>query len=181
MEINCTITRQDAWQFYRCAILRQPARRRGIAIIFVTLALWCASGEWALQASWLLIVITAPILAGLLLAAGVWILRAAVMRTPVEGGSTLGEHYVSIGREGVVNRTKSMQSLVHWSGILDIAANKRYIFMFVDAHRAIIVPKRAFDRKEEAQAFLDAARSYWRETKSEPPPVDRYGYPLIGR
>lgn len=181
MEINCTITREDVWRLYRFTMLRQPARRRGIAIVYLALALWCAFGEWALQASWALIAITAPILAALLLGAGVWMLKAAVMRTPAEGGLTLGEHYVAIGREGVVNRTKSMQSLVHWSGILDTVGNKRYIFMLVDAHSAVIVPKRAFERKEEAQAFLDAARSYWRETRSEPPPVDRYGYPLIGR
>ncbi|HLW78450.1 MAG TPA: YcxB family protein [Terriglobia bacterium] len=181
MEINCTITRSDCWQFYRYALLRQPARRWGIVIVFLALALWCAVGEWALQASWTLIAITAPLAAALLLAAIAWILKARVMRTPADGGSTLGEHYVAVGREGVVCRTKSAQSLVHWSGILDVAENKRYLFLLVDAQQAIVVPKRAFERKEDAKAFVDAARAYWRETKDAPPPVDRYGYPLIGR
>jgi len=100
-----------------------------------------------------------------------------VMSIPSDNGDTLGEHYLSIAVEGVVDRTKSSDRLTRWSGILNIVANKHYIFLFSDTDQAHIVPKRAFQRKEDAQEFLDAALAYSKTDKlAAQDKVDRYGY-----
>ena len=178
MEITYTISREDYWQFQWFYILHRPAHRWSIVLNFLAGTVVAAAIEWRLDASVTVIAISAPVIGALLVITLLRIEKRRVMGVPSERGDILGEHFFRIDAEGLVERTKTRNSLTQWDGILDIAANKNYIFMFVDAHQAFIVPKRAFERKENVQAFLDTAMSHWKASKVVPTAVDRYGYPV---
>jgi YcxB-like protein len=175
MEITYNISREDYWQFKKYYLLRRRQMRVAAVVAFLVMALYVALVEWLLNGGLWLIVISSPLLAAGVMAVVFSRVKRSMMLVPSERGEALGEHYLAIAPEGVVGRTKLSNSLTHWGGILDIVENKGYVFIFVDAHQAHIIPKRAFRGKEDAQAFLDAARSYREKAQVSPPGLlDRY-------
>jgi|GEM_PF-2595149 len=177
MEITYTISREDYWQFRKYYLLRRRSMQATAVIAFLLLGLYVVLVEWLLNTSAMLVELSAPLIAAVLMVLLVSRFKHVVMSIPSDNGDTLGEHYLSIAVEGVVDRTKSSDRLTRWSGILNIVANKHYIFLFSDTDQAHIVPKRAFRRKEDAQEFLDAALAYSKADKlAAQDKVDRYGY-----
>ena len=178
MEITYTITRDDYWEFQWFYILHRRAHRQSIVLNFLAGIVVTAAIESRLDASVAVIGVSAPLIAALLVVTLLQVEKKRVMGVPSERGDILGERFFRIDADGVVERTKTRHTLAQWSGILDIAVNKNYIFMFVDTNKAFIVPKRAFRNAADAQAFLDAAMSHWKASKVVPKAVDRYGYPI---
>ena len=179
MEITYTISREDYWQFRKYYLLRRRSMQATAVIAFLLLGLYVVLVEWILNTSPLVMEISVPLVAAVLLAVLVARFKHVVMSIPSDNGTMLGQHYLSIAPEGVVDRTKSSDRLTRWSGILNIVGNKHYIFMFSDADQAHIVPKRAFRRQEDAQEFLDAAFAHSKADKlAAQDKVDRYGYPV---
>ncbi|HKS95477.1 MAG TPA: YcxB family protein [Terriglobia bacterium] len=177
MEITYTISREDYWQCRRYYLLRRRSMQATAVLVFLLLGLYVVLVEWLLNTSALLMEISAPLVAAVLLVLLVSRFKHVVMSIPSDKGAMLGEHYLSVAPEGVVDRTKSSDRLTRWSGILKIVGNKQYIFLFSDADQAHIVPKRAFRRNDDAQAFFDAAVQHWKADKAAAEDkVDRYGY-----
>lgn len=179
MEITYTISREDYWQFRRYYLLRRRSMQATAVLVFLLLGLYVVLVEWILNTSELATEISAPLVAAVLMVLLVSRFKHVVMSIPSDKGAILGEHYLSIGAEGVVDRTKSSDRLTRWSGILKIVAHKHYIFLLSDTDQAHIVPKRAFRRKEDAQEFLDAALAHSKADRmAGQDKVDRYGYPV---
>jgi YcxB-like protein len=177
MEITYTISREDYWQFRKHYLLRRRSMQATAIIAFLLLGIYVVLVEWIVNASPLVMEISAPLIAAVLMILLVSRFKHVVMSIPSDNGTMLGEHYLSIAPEGVVDRTKSSDRLTRWSGILNIVGNKHYIFLFSDTDQAHIVPKRAFRRKDDAHAFLDAALAHWKADKmAGQDKVDRYGY-----
>lgn len=178
MEITYTISRDDYWQFRWFYILHRQAHRRTLVLDFLAGTLLAAAIAWRLDASTMVIVISAPLIGALFLVAALQVKRKLVMDLPREGGDILGERFLRVDADGVVERTKTRHTLTQWSGILDVAVNRNYIFIFVDTDHAVIVPKRAFQKPPDAQAFVDEAMAHSKASKVKPTAVDRYGYPV---
>ncbi|HEV2493220.1 MAG TPA: YcxB family protein [Terriglobia bacterium] len=177
MEITYTISREDYWQFRKYYLLRRRSMQATAVIAFLLLGLYVVLVEWILNTSTLMMEISAPLIAAVVMILLVSRFKHVVMSIPSDKGRTLGEHYLSVAPEGVVDRTKSSDRLTRWSGILNIVGNKHYIFLFSDTDQAHIVPKRTFQSKDDAQKFLDAALAQWKADRmAAQDKVDRYGY-----
>lgn len=92
-----------------------------------------------------------------------WSARREAMKLPSGKPGLLGEHTVTIGVEGVRERTAVNEGVHSWNGIHRIVDDKEHIYLFIDTHMAHIIPKGAFATESEARAFVDAATTYWQQ------------------
>jgi len=72
----------------------------------------------------------------------------------------LGSHTIIISEEGLQEITEVSESRSIWSGIERIEENEEYIFVYIGAYQAHVIPKRDFASKEDAKEFAEQARLY---------------------
>lgn len=159
IELTYTISREDFWEFNKLCLERRRGRRFNVPV-FVGSAVSVALLLWALNAQipWEFVV-GLVVLAALTCLPFKGLAKRRIMRLPLDEGTTLGEHFLRIGPEGVFSKTMVSEGIYRWSGIKDVAQTKDHIFMFTDAHMAHIIPKRAFANQSDAEAFVNLANS----------------------
>ncbi|MEL7569880.1 MAG: YcxB family protein [Eubacteriaceae bacterium] len=77
-----------------------------------------------------------------------------------------GEHTVKISSEGISDATPFGNEYHIWRGILLAAKNKDYVFVYMSTASVIIIPKRAFETKDEAEEFYNKAVEYWKAARN---------------
>ena len=79
----------------------------------------------------------------------------------------LGPNLVSFRGDGIQLEGRQGQSLVYWSAIKRVVANRTRPYLFIRSRVAIVVPRRAVESDAEFEAFIGAAEERWR-THSRP-------------
>ncbi len=69
---------------------------------------------------------------------------------------SVGHHTVSLGSEGLTDRTSFSEYRTFWRGIDRVAATPTHLYVYVGPNAAQIVPRRAFPNSELETAFLNA-------------------------
>ncbi len=74
--------------------------------------------------------------------------------------SMIGRHTMTLGPDGVVDTTEFGEERHVWSVVEKIAEDENYVFIYLSATSAHVVPKRAFAQQADLGAFLNTARAY---------------------
>ena len=160
MEVTFVLTPEDLWTFNQFVIRRTFSFKLqlGVRFAFVPLCLILFSAL-AGYAAWqcALFGLAAAIV---WVPFSLWSSRWQAARTARKRRAILDKQTVSLGAKGVRQVTTQMDTLVWWSGLLEVSESAAHIMFFVDINRAFLVPKHAFISQAEAQAFLDKARRY---------------------
>ena len=77
----------------------------------------------------------------------------------------LGQHVLEIRDEGLVERTEFNESLHRWPSIYRILSHPGYLYIYVNATSAHMVPKRSFS-PEELNSFETSLRMHARHLRS---------------
>jgi hypothetical protein len=96
-----------------------------------------------------------------------WWIRHSSKKLYAEGQNkgVLGNHILAIDSEGVLEISDVGESRTMWSGIEKIEENDQYVFIYVGALQAHIIPKRAFMSENEAARFSQLAQTHQAETR----------------
>lgn len=79
------------------------------------------------------------------------------------GSATRRPQTVTITPHAVTKYIGDASSTLAWSNIARVVATRRSVLLFTGRNSAIIVPKRAFDTPEAADAFAASAQHFWTE------------------
>ena len=69
--------------------------------------------------------------------------------------AVLGPQTITVSPEGLFCKTRVSESTLKWSSIVKVAEDDDYIFVYIGAVNAVIIPKEAFSTDEAEQGFLD--------------------------
>jgi len=72
---------------------------------------------------------------------------------------SFGKMSVELTKEHVVETGPAEERRVKWSAVEKIAATEGYLFVYVSPIAAIVVPRRAFDTRDEFVSFVNMAKS----------------------
>ena len=162
IEITFEFTRDDKWQFVKFLQLRTwPSRLNlvGACLIIPSVAFalaWIGSFPLAIMITFVatISVVSVPLY--------LWAWKKHVKSTPSDKGNELGRRVFAVTPDGVRETTRYTQEYCLWKGVLDIAETRDHIFIFIDQHKAYVVPKSAFGHPDEVRTFVNTIASYWR-------------------
>lgn len=92
-----------------------------------------------------------------------WFFSNIVTRKMLKEGrnrSVLGRHEVVLEESEVIERTSLNEMHTNWAGVEQVVENERYIFIYITASAAHVIPKRAFATQEDARSFFQTAKDY---------------------
>ncbi len=72
-----------------------------------------------------------------------------------DNNAILGRQIITASSEGLFCETDAGESKLNWSSIAKVVQNDDYIFLYIGAVNAIIIPKNIFSTDQEQQKFLD--------------------------
>ena len=75
-------------------------------------------------------------------------------------------HRLSIAPDGFVESSDFGLWKERWTGVQEIVASDRHIFIYTDPNHAYIIPKEAFPDQSTCEEFVDAARRYHAEAQA---------------
>jgi hypothetical protein len=101
------------------------------------------------------------VVAKMLIAAGVlsllvWVVLLIVVALTLAtrlNSNVLTDHVLSLTGQGVVEETPNTRIETSWAGIQKIRRSRNHLFLYIAAHLAHVVPRRAFD---SARSMNDA-------------------------
>jgi hypothetical protein len=176
MQVQFTITLDDILAFNRYCVQHLPTYKRtyrtlliSVPVIFVLIALALSINTY--RPPWL-----AWIIAFVAVVAWpfIWPRRYQktmdefVMKTMQTGQnrSMLGVHTVTLSEQGLRATSEVSESSITWSGIERIEQDDQYIYLFVAATAAHIVPKRALVTMEQASDFYHTAQTFFDQARA---------------
>ena len=72
---------------------------------------------------------------------------------------------LSVSDDSVVSESAIGRSEIKWSGIVKIHQSKDYILVYISERAAVIIPKRSFANKADADKFFSYSRQLWENAK----------------
>jgi len=91
-----------------------------------------------------------------------WLLRRflrQMLKDERPGRGALGRHRVVLSDYGVTESTSVNETRTAWAGVDRVEQSQDHVFIYITPASAHVIPKRAFSRPEEAEAFYQLARS----------------------
>jgi hypothetical protein len=79
----------------------------------------------------------------------------------------VGKHLIEINEKGLHETTEVNDSHVEWAGFDCIEKNEQYIFAFISAMMAHIIPIRAFADTNQATEFYSSMKEYFDQAKTK--------------
>ena len=73
--------------------------------------------------------------------------------------SLIGRQEMRLSPDGIHYKTVASESNLNWSSIDKVLQNDKYIFMYIGAINALVVPKSAFASSRQQKEFLDYVNS----------------------
>ena len=73
--------------------------------------------------------------------------------------SLLGYHEISLSSDGIIAKTLAGESKLNWASVEKVIENDKYIFIYIGAINAVVVPKNAFASNHQQKEFLDFINS----------------------
>lgn len=88
--------------------------------------------------------------------------KRRILRMIEEGKneSILGSKRLDVNSEGIVEKSRNNEVKTNWDSIESIEETEKYIFIYVSAVSAYIVPKRAFKTPADNENFINTVNSY---------------------
>jgi hypothetical protein len=77
-----------------------------------------------------------------------------------DSSATLGHLSVALFPEGIFSITRAGESRLDWSAIKRLAQNDRYLFIYLSATSAWVIPKKAFPDDETLREFTDFIQAH---------------------
>ena len=156
MEINIDLTRDDYADFNKYWFLKKELKKRIYLLIIVAffLPLVINGGRPFDLMTYLITVIIAGLVFGLIYFGGMTLAMKRIKKLPSDNGSILGIKKFMITDEGLIEESESNKNLQKWKSIKSVETNKNSVFIFVDKIAAYIIPKRFFKDETEQQNFI---------------------------
>jgi len=157
LKVSYDFTRDDLWKYGKHVTLTIPKFRRKIIVnVLMIPILVCAFG-YTRNFS-----VGAYISYGVgLTAAYLYVLNAVLKGKFVKANSgkdgPLGKHTVDIGINGITENYPSREISHSWKEIQKVLQDKKYIYVHWSDNAAHSVPKRAFQKSEDAEFFYNTA------------------------
>lgn len=158
MEVTYKLTREDFWEFHRFTWNRRGFYPFNYIAISVFAALTFLLLGLRFKWPWpeMAVGVSGAASFGLLWH---WLVKRHIMGTPLENGAVLGECYVRLDPEAIFSNGPAGERIVPWKNIKEIGQTEGYVFLFLDAHIAYIIPKRAFADSKETETFLSMVKA----------------------
>jgi hypothetical protein len=80
----------------------------------------------------------------------------------------LGPHRVLLDPEGIRHVTRDEEGLLRWTGVREVCSNKDYLFLYLNATVAFIIPRRAYPDDTAFLTVSDNARRWHQEAATAP-------------
>jgi len=162
MEVAIDLTREDIWQFDKFLNFRTRYGQIGVAASILVYPLVYLGFQWAISQALGESLLRFLIVTALWIPTHFWFWKRRVKNALSEKGSQVGNQTVGIASDRIFAKAALFEEFTLWQGVLEIAQNQDYIFVFTDIYKAYLIPKRAFSNTSEAKAFLDTAVSFWK-------------------
>lgn len=93
--------------------------------------------------------------------------RRLYRRIFLEGNNRtlLGTRRLRLAPQGLMFSSELIESTVKWPAVESIETNADYVYLYVAAVQAYVVPRRAFNDDLQFQAFVELARRYWGQAR----------------
>jgi hypothetical protein len=95
-----------------------------------------------------------------------WHKKNFAHRVSAASPGMLGPKTIHLSQEALFVTSSSAEKRWVWGGLLDVRDTPEYLAIYESSSHAFIIPKRAFDSFEAAQAFFHAARGYLQQANS---------------
>lgn len=170
MKIEFERTQEDFLEFNLFHISHSPTIRRQVLLNQVAMGVLIFVGSIGgifLSVGYLptSIYIVAPVVSILASFAYPYIYRRSVIRQAQkllkEGSnkSLLGHHEISLSSDGIFYKSLAGETKLNWQSVEKVLQNDKYIFMYIGAINALVVPKSAFASSHQQKEFLDYVNS----------------------
>jgi hypothetical protein len=73
--------------------------------------------------------------------------------------SLLGRHEISLSSDGIIYKTFAGESKLNWQSVEKVLQNDKYVFIYIGAINALVVPKNTFASSGQQKEFLDYVNS----------------------
>ena len=170
VEVEYELTRDDIYHYQwragsRSSIVKRAKLKAYLAVLFLFSLLTFLSGLGAddfqfsrISFVWLIWFLPLVIM--------IWLFEKRQKRHTIleflkeekPGRGQLGAHKISLNEEGLVESTAVNESRTSWVGVDRVEHDEKYIYIYTAPHAAHIIPKRAFNNSQEAEAFYQLAR-----------------------
>ena len=171
MEITYQLEREDYLQYNRFVINRVPALKRQAVLRFLIvpaiLSVEFRFLPMPLLFYGLLVFSTTVIWIVFLL----WTQRRAVIALTLARPGAVGLHTLSLQPDGLREQTSVLEARVKWQHITEVAQSPQMIALFLGPRYGFLVPKRAFQNPQQAQAFFETAQAYRRSALDGTTPI----------
>jgi hypothetical protein len=88
--------------------------------------------------------------------------RRRISKMVKEGGPSkmFVWHTITLDQNGISEKTTTEDNFVHWSGVERFAEDDEYLYIYISALTAHVIPKRAFESKELLGQFVGEAKAH---------------------
>jgi hypothetical protein len=162
--VRYTLVPTDLREFMRHAEKKLSSVKRSKLIMLCMLALICAwivayLTEYSVATRVAIFAVLLGLYWGFTRVLTMFVSKLAHLQsfTPEKHKSVLCDHTLTLSEVGIHNQTQFGESRIIWSAVYRVVENADYIYLFLTAHSAYIVPKRAFPNDEAAKQFFNTA------------------------
>ena len=79
-----------------------------------------------------------------------------------------GTYQLVMSKDGLEEMVEGGQRVLYeWEDIINIVMEKNYIYIYVDAIRAVIVPMRVFSSNDDCHVFLTKLKQYMMDSTKQ--------------
>lgn len=72
----------------------------------------------------------------------------------------LGDHTMTLSKDGLIETCDVGESRSTWGGVERIEEDDEYVYLYIGAYQAHVIPRRAFTSGADATEFIKVARAY---------------------
>lgn len=157
MKVEAHITRTDLLRMQFYMLFRLPANLYFFAFFWLAMAVVALFAIDDFSIPVYLLVVTFFTICGFVGATTVVILMQLVSASEKQG--FIGPQAFEIRDDAFVEISSGTTTTTDWASISRIYTSRNYLYVLISALRVHIVPRRAFDSKEQFQAFASEVRS----------------------
>lgn len=88
------------------------------------------------------------------------------MTSPSQRQQTKKECKLLVSENGVISETTIGRSEIKWSGIVKIRQSRNYILFYFSERAALVLPKRVFVNRADAEEFFNYSYQIWERAKN---------------
>lgn len=155
LQVTYSLTRKDFFWY----ILQSNLSRRSIQLGFLLLYLFAFSVSFNFSE---ISPDTTPLMEGLRGLRDMVVITIILIiflgfrgSSSAKGKGILGEHTITLTEDDLIEETVYNKSFCKWNGILKIVTSRRYLAVHITEQLIHLIPRRAFQSLEAAQAFED--------------------------